>query len=371
MAFLVIFFVKLTQNVFYNLILIWYNHNMLLKNAENRQKQKLSKFIIQIIMVSVAALLGGISFKNFFESAQIIPTGFSGLALIISKAFASGGIKLPTAVIYLVINLAIFLFALRIFGWKFLLLSALGIGFYTLGMQFGYIEILAGAAKADRLLASIVGAIISGLTIGVAMKFGGTTGGSDIAGVMINRYFPKIKTGYCLLLINVVVLTLSIITAGLQTGLYALVVAVVNSLATNLVLDGSKRVTAHYIICDKDEEIAHALLERYHRGVTKLEGEGMFSKKEKSVLLCLLPNQQSNEMKKIVSSIDKNSFIFSSTVTETLGSGEFMKEHSIFKNKVSNSTSALKNNLSYNRHAHIKKLKLKRKQKIFSIKEEN
>ncbi len=336
---------------------------MLIKILENRQKQKLSKFIIQIIMVSIAALVGGMAFKNFFEKAGIIPTGLSGLSLIIGKAFLSGGINIPTSVIYLTLNVVLFLFAFRMFGWKFIVLTAFGIGFYTLGMQFGAIPAIYNAKNVDVLLFAIVGAIIGGFSIGVAMKFGGSTGGSDIAGVIINRYFPKIKTGYCLLMINAVVLTLSIVTGGLQTGLYALVVAVINSLATNLVLDGSKRVVAHYIICDKDEEIAHALLERYHRGVTKIEGQGMFSHQNKSILLCLLPNQQSSEMKKIVSNIDKDSFIFSSTVTETLGSGDFMKEQTIFDNKIKAAKQLLKNTSQYNRHPHIKKLKLKKRKK--------
>lgn len=342
---------------------------MLLKTVENKQKQNLNKFIVQIVMVSIAAFVGGINFKNFFESAGIIPTGISGLAMIVRDGLASIGLSLPTAVVYLIFNLFIFLFAFRIFGWKFLVLSALGIGFYTLGMQFGAIPVIAYAENIDKLLYAIVGAILGGLSVGVAMKYGGTTGGSDIAGVIINRYFPKIKTGYCLLMINAIVLTLSIITSGLQTGLYALIVAVVNSLTTNLVLDGSKRVVAHYIICDtdKDEEISQALLERYHRGVTKIDGLGMFSKKEKSILLCLLPNEQSAEMKKIVSEIDNESFVFSSSVTETLGSGTFMKEHSIFKNKVKEANSILKNEVQYKIHPRIKHMKLKKKQRKFHI----
>lgn len=339
---------------------------MLLKHAENKQKLDIGKFIFSLVMVSIAAFLGGVSFKNFFESAGIIPTGLSGLALIIRNAIASAGLSLPTSVVYLVLNAILFLFAFRLFGWKFILASLLGTGFYTLGMQFGKISIIANA-QIDVLLYAIVGAIICGFSVGIAMKFGGSTGGSDIAGVIINRYFPKIKTGYCLLIINAFVLVLSIITGGLSTGLYALVVAVINSLTTNLVLDGSKRVVAHYIICDKSEEIANALLERYHRGVTKIDGEGMFSKKGKSILLCLLPNQLSSEMKKIVSDIDENSFIFSSIVTETMGSGDFMKEASIFKNKVVGAQEKIKNLNKYNRHNEIKKLKLKRKQRTYKI----
>ena len=72
--------------MFFDKILkLCYTQKMLLKNAENKQKQKLSKFILQMVMVSLAALIGGANFKNFFEPAGIIPTGISGLALIIRK----------------------------------------------------------------------------------------------------------------------------------------------------------------------------------------------------------------------------------------------------------------------------------------------
>ena len=341
---------------------------MKLKTFENKHKQNTYKFLMQIVMVSLAAGLGGMSFKNFFESADIIPTGFSGLSMIICDALASVGVNLPTAVVYLIINLALFIFAFKMFGWRFLVLSAFGIGFYTLAMQFGGIPAIVNAPEIDRFLYAVVGSVIGGLCVGVAMKNGGTTGGSDIAAIIINRYFPKIKTGYCVLMINVVVLTLSIITGGLQTGLYALVVAVVNAMATNLVLDGSKRVVSYYIICDKDEEIANAILEKYHRGVTKLDAKGMFSKKDKSLLLCVIPHSQTADFKSIVNKIDENAFMFSSQANETLGDGNFLKEYSIFKNKIRKSKSNLKNNIKYLRHENIKKLKLKKKQKTFKQK---
>lgn len=344
---------------------------MKLKKIENKQKQKLHKFLIQVFMVAVAAFLGGFAFKNFFEASGIIPTGLSGLSMIIRNGFLSAGVNIPTAVIYLIINVFLFLFAFKIFGWRFLVLSAVGIGFYTLAMQFTAIPALVEIAENDNnlLLCAVVGAMMGGLCVGVAMKFGGTTGGSDIAGVIINRYFPKIKTGYCLLMINVIVLILAVATTGMiELGLYALVVAVVNSLATNLVLDGSKRVVAYYIICDKDEEIGNAILEKYNRGVTRLEARGMFSKKEKSMLLCVVPHAQTGEFKSIVNKIDENAFVFSAPVSETIGDGNFLKESSVFKNKVRKSARSLKNNKKYLRHQHIKHLKLKRKEKRFKIK---
>ena len=347
---------------------------MKLKTLENKQKKDIKKLIMQILLVSVVAMVAGASFKNFFASSDfagtgsIIPTGFSGLAEIIRRGILLLGADVPTAAIYLAINIILFAFAFKIMGWKFLLLSGIGMGFYTVGMQFIEIPALVEAIAHDKLLACVVGASISGLCVGVAIKFGGSTGGSDIAGIIINRYFPKIKTGYCLLMINAVVLTLSIIVGGIQTGLYALVVAVVNAVATNIVLDGSKRVMAFYIICDKDEQIAEAILQKYHRGVTRLEAVGMFSKKGKAMLLCLVPNDNAREMKKLVNDIDENAFVFSAPVTETVGDGNFMKEMSVFKNKVRKATKSIKSKKKFLRHQNIKQLKLQRKQKTYGLK---
>ena len=332
----------------------------------NKKQKNIIKFIVQILAVGFAGAIGGIAFKTFFEAVGIIPTGLSGLALIISNGFLNAGINISTTIVYLVMNIILFGFALKLFGWKFLVLSGVGITSYILGMQFGYIPALIPDIANEKLLYSIVGAIIVGISIGVALRFGGSTGGSDITGVIINRYFPKIKTGYCILIINCFVLILTIITGGVQTALYALVISIISSMATNLVLDSSKRVLAYYIICDKDEEISNAILDKYHRGVTKLKAVGMYSKQNKSMLLCLIPNEQAGEMKKLVAEIDSKAFVFSAPVTETIGEGNFMKEQSAFKNRIKKASIIMKTDEAYNQY--LKPKKSRRKKKIYTFK---
>ena len=331
-------------------------------------KESMSKLALQILCVAFAGLLGGVTFKTFFESAGIIPTGMSGFSLIIHNLFLRGDINIPTSIIYLVINIVIFAFALKVFGWKFLLLSGVGIGFYTLGMQFGAIPGIANLPvdEIDRLLYCIVGGMLFGFSVGLSLRFGGSTGGSDIAGALTNKHFPKIKTGYCLLFINAVVLILGVVTTGeIVIGLYALVTTVLSSMATNLVLDDSKRVVAFYIICDKDEEIAQAILEKFHRGVTRMEAEGMFSKKKKTMLLSLIPKLQAHEIKRLVNEIDENAFVYSSTVTETLGDGDFMKEVSIFKNKVKKANSEIKSTNKFTLNSAVVKDKIFKKRRKY------
>ena len=213
-------------------------------------KKQIIKFIIKILLVAAAGLVGGATFKSFFEAIDVVPTGMSGFAMLISTWLGLAGVNISTSIIYLIINVVLFALSLKFMGWKFLVLSGVGLGSYVLGMEFGLIEILAHGAENDTLLYVLVGSMLSGLCVGLAMRLGGSTGGSDIMGTLCNRAFPKIKTGYCILAINVVVLALSIITtgatrgleSGLQNGLYALVIAVLSSIATNMVLDKSKKI---------------------------------------------------------------------------------------------------------------------------------
>lgn len=327
------------------------------------KKDEKLRFAWQVFMVALGGIIGGFSFKSFFEPASIIPTGLSGLAQIIHNLLLQAGVNVATSIIYLVINIIIFLFALKLFGWRFIVLTLVGLGTYTLAMQFFEIPAITSQAD-DVLLFAIIGGFLYGAGVGVAYRYGGSTGGSDVLAVIINKYFPKIKRGVCILFINIVVIALTVITSGLSTGLYAIIVAVIASWATDFILDKIKKVRAFYIICDDAETISQALLNEYHRGVTRIEGEGMFSKKKKTILLSLIPDVQTEELRAIVEKIEPNAFVFSNIVSETYGDGSFLKEQSIFKNKIRKSPSLLKTEQKFDRKANVRKEKILKKAKL-------
>lgn len=308
-----------------------------MKKTLNINQKQIWKFVIKIVLISIVGFVGGATFTSFFDKLEpsIIPTGLSGFAKLINT-WIGGAIS--TSIIYLILNVIIFAFALKFFGWKFLLLSGFGLGAYVLGMEFGFIPEIINSVKdvgGYHLLLCVVGSIISGFVVGITIRLGGSTGGSDVLGKLLNRAFPKVKTGHCILFINIIVLTLSIITGGLQTGLYALVNAIIGSLVTNMVLDSSKKIIAYYIICDKPKEIADAILTHYDRGVTRIDGTGMFTGNDKAILLCLVPYDQSYKMREFVLAIDENAFVFSSPVTQTIGENNLMNVPASEKKKKS------------------------------------
>ena len=289
-----------------------------------RTKKQVVKFIFSALIVAIAGACAGIAFKNFFEPLNLVPTGMSGLSLLISTWM--GG-ALPTSIIYLFFNVILITFAFKIFGWKFIALTGVGLGCYTAGMQFGRIPALTEALieSKDYLLCTIVGAVFIGLCLGVALRFGGSTGGSDILGNIINRHFPKIKVGTCTLAFNALVITLNLFTNPIHMSFYSLIEAVLCAMAMDMVLDKSKKIVAFHIICDKPKEIAEEIFKNYHRGVTEIESKGMYTGNKKSTLICLVPYDQSYKLKEFILTIDESAFVFSTPVTETIGEGLLWK----------------------------------------------
>lgn len=312
--------------------------------GQYRRNQKF-RFVVETLGVIIGSIVAGLAFPTFFLPANIIPSGLSGIALLIAEGLGSADY---TSIVYLIINLVLFLIALKLFGWKFIFFTLIGIGFYTLALEYFAIPGISGGASPDPLLYSLIGGGIAGVGQGLAFRMGGSTGGSDIAAKIINKFFPRIKTGVAVLIINFIVITTTVIIKGWQTGLYAIVVSVISTITCDMVLDGAKTVRAFYIICDKDDEIAHGILQRFNRGVTVIPAQGKFSGKDKKMLLCLVATHQAKEMKEIIKDIDKNAFVFSTSVNETLGDGYFMKESSLRKNKIVNATAFSKADVKYN-----------------------
>ncbi len=348
-------FLNFWQNILkflWNLKFLCYNADMktnefakkLDVRSQYRKNQKF-RFICEILGVALGAIICGMAYPTFCSPANIIPSGLTGLAVIIAEALGIGQFY---SIVYLVINVVLFLIALKLFGWKFIVFTLVGIGAYTLAIEFFAIPGIANVNPEEvmtsyRLLYCLIGGGIAGVGQGIAFRLGGSTGGSDIAAKIINKFFPRIKTGIAVLIINfIVVVTTILYTSSWIAGLYAVIFSVISTITCDMVLDGAKSVRAFYIICDKDDEVAHAILARFHRGVTVMPAQGKFSGKDKKMLLCLIANTQAREMKEIVKNIDRNAFVFSTAVSETLGDGYFMKEASVRKSKIKESQNLLK-----------------------------
>lgn len=323
-------------------------------------KNKYVSFILQCILTAVGTFIMSIAFKCFFVANNITPGGFSGLATIVPDLFSKVGVNLNPSIVYILLNVVLFIVALLSFGYKFTALTIVGAVTYSLFIEYNPIPNFTPNMTGSLTLVAIIGGAISGIGIGLLFRLGASTGGSDIIALSINKKFPKIKTGQCHLIINALVILLSVIVyKNLELALYTIIAIFVSSTMTDKILSGIKTVRAVYIICSKDQEIADKIMEHFHQGVTRIDAEGMYSQQEKKLLLCLVSTHQAPFIKSVVTKIEPNAIVYSTSVNEAVGEKAFLKAKKqgieIHLNLHKDSKLKLKTSTKYNRTQSGKK----------------
>lgn len=281
-----------------------------------------------IVFKKYAYLIAGtflmaIAYKSIYDSAGMVTGGFSGIGVIVKRISGSvwqGGV--PLWVTNVALNVPLFLTAYNIEGKEFIKDTLLGTVLLT-----AYLAILPSVPvpKADYLLASVYGGVICGAGVGLVLKSGSTTGGTDMLAVLLHRVWKQYSLANIIQVLDGAIIVMGILIFGLNVSLYAIIAVYVAALVTDSVLEGAKHARAAVIISEKNDEIARALLEKVQRGVTQFPASGVFSKKERNVLLCIVSKKQIPELKEIVLGIDEKSFLIVGDVREVMGNGFVQK----------------------------------------------
>src|SRR5699024_1885152 len=174
----------------------------------------------------------------------------------------------------------------------------------------------------DLLLSAIFGGVIMGVGLGIVFKFGGTTGGTDLAGSILNKFFPGLSIATFMMLIDlVVVVAAGIVDKKIETALYSIISLYLTAKIIDLILEGLGYMKAFLIITEKPEEISQAVIEDLNRSVTLFKGKGMYTKEKKDMLLCVVNRSQFTKLKEIVTVIDEKAFIMVTEMHEVIGEG--------------------------------------------------
>lgn len=279
-----------------------------------------NKWIIEFLKIFgilIGTFFMGLGFNCFFLASDIAPGGFSGLAAMISNllCYKLNWFYISPTIIYLSFNSILLIFAVRIFGKKYFLNAIIGIVSYSICIEYAKFDF----GLNDIFLGCIFGSVLLGVGTGLVVRMGGSTGGSDMLGMILNRRNKEITVGKIIIMVDIVVLVLSFANFGLINSLYTILAIYLTGKITDIVIDGGKGTKAYYIISDKISEISQALTENFLHGATIIDGTGVFSKKEKDIILCLVNKYEARALKGIVFKIDSKAFLFSTNVIEAFG----------------------------------------------------
>ena len=289
---------------------------------------KASKFL-QVLwdytIMTIGTLIFVMAWTSFLQPNHLASGGLTGLTTILD--YATHG-AIPMDFTYAVLNVLLliggFLFLGKAFGFKTIYVIGLSsILFWLLPNYFPNLEVV--DPKLDTLMVALIGGAMESVGIGIILLRGGSTGGTDIVAMILNKYWP-ISPGKVYLYSDVfIVASLLLIPeeagGGLVNMIYAYVVMLTFSFGVDFVLLGNKSSVQLLVFSPKYREIADHIIYDVQRGVTALKSIGWYSQKESNVLLIILRKNQMNEVINEIHRIDKNAFISVSTAKSVYGEG--------------------------------------------------
>ena len=267
------------------------------------------------VFMLVGCIMYALSTRLFLAPNSIVAGGVSGLSVLINLLNE----KIPIGLISIAINVPILVAGIKFQGWKFIYRCLVTI--VTLGVVTDIFEVLP-ALTPDGVLASLYGGVCQGIAIGLFVRFEFSSGGTELLGRLISRFVKVLKIPVCVGILDaIIVIAGAIVTKNPANMLYALIVVFVSTKVSEIILVGLDKSKLCFIISEKGEEIAKTLLEKSPRGVTMINGEGMYTHSEKNVLLTCVKNAQLTQLKQIVKDVDENAFIIINDSVEVRGKG--------------------------------------------------
>lgn len=279
--------------------------------------KKSTNSIIEFLGLIIGCLFMGVALNMFFKPYTIAPGGLSGLSVVISKFTG-----LSVSIIMLAIGIPLLVFSIKILGKKDAIKTF--IGMMILSIVLKITEPLATISVTDDvLLSAISGAILLGIGLGIVFRVDGSTGGTDLIALMINRAIPSLPVSKCLIMIDgMVVLSAGIVNGNVETGLYSAIALYIIFKVIDAIISGFDYSKAFMIITEDREELKSAILNEVKRGVTVLDAKGGYTNNDKSILLVVVNNKkQEVHLKKLIKRVDSSAFIIVSDVHEVLGEG--------------------------------------------------
>ena len=284
--------------------------NSVLFFVKNNNMEKLKDYLIAIS----GSIISAFGTACFLLPNQLSSGGFSGIATILYYLL---NIPMGTTIIFL--NIPIFIFAYFREGKDFLLRAIISTTIYSKFLNvFENIPIFIY----DKSLASVYGGVIIGVGLSLIFKGKSSTGGTDLVANIIRTYKKEIRIGSILQVLDVVVVLLNIIfLKKIEIGLYSVIAIYISNKMLDLIFEGINFSKMIYIISEHFEEIAGFVNTEINRGVTGIYGKGMYTNKDKMVIMCVAKRRDIIRIKEIAKKIDENSFIIITDAREVYGLG--------------------------------------------------
>ncbi|MBE5787643.1 MAG: YitT family protein [Clostridiales bacterium] len=282
--------------------------------------KKHTQLMLEILGVLAGTLAYAFGISVFVGPAGLITGGITGLGLLVERL---SGFSMSTFV--LIVNTGLFILGFFVLGKRFAATTALSTFLLPVALEMFDRFWPAHLLTQDPMLSAIFGGLSIGVSIGVTMRVGASTGGLDIPALILNKFF-RIPVAPTLYFLDMIILLTQALHASWEQILYGVLLVILYTLTLNRMLTMGKRMIELKIISEKVDDIRKAILSQVDRGGTLLKSRTGYRLQDTEVLLSVISTRELNRTEKLIHQIDPHAFIIIDQVTEVSGRGFTMKK---------------------------------------------
>ncbi len=310
--------------------------------ADSKQG-KIWLWIRAVLYTALSAFLVSLSAYSLITPNNFTIGGVSGIAILVNVA-TNGAV--PQSIILFAVNFPLVVLSFFFVKKRFAILSTLNISLQSFWMfllesipLFDDFQIKF-TGNGEKIFAALAAGLCIGVAVALAFKVGGSTGGADIAGVIIQKRFNANSIAWTIFTINCVIIGCSLFvfqsynedgSINLALTLLPIMMSAfetyIESKTHETMMNGLHSAIEFRIITDKPEEMATVLMQELSRGVSAIPTTGMYTKEPHTMLVCVVSRRQVASLQRIIKKVDPDSFAVISSVSQVLGLGFYAEQH--------------------------------------------
>jgi len=285
-----------------------------------QKKFNWKSLVLDFVMIVAGSVCYAIAIGMFSAPNNIAPGGITGIATLLNYISVEWNFPfvIPIGVATIVMNVPLIIAAWWVLGRGMAVRTMAGI--LISSVLVDVLEPYIVPYTNDKILVCIFGGVVLGLGVGLILRRGGTTGGSEVMARLLERKYPHLSVGNLILVVDAIVITMSAIVYGsLENALYAVVFVFIGSQIIDWVVYGGRQGKMAMILSKKQEEVTAAIMERVDRGVTLLKAQGGYSGADQKMILCALRRDEVFRLRQAVFEIDPDAFFMMLSTDEVRG----------------------------------------------------
>lgn len=270
------------------------------------------KEVTQLVTITIGAIIAAFGLDMFLVPNAILDGGVIGLSIIAAELT-----NISMSIYLILFNLPFLYIGYKRMGLKFTLRTLYGV--IILSGATAYLHHFESVTD-DLFLATIIGAVILGTGVGLVIRAGGALDGTEIIAILVSKK-RTVSVGQIVMVMNLFIFVLAaLLVFSWETAMYSIITYFIAFKMIDVVVEGMEELKSVTIISDVPEEIAEALLKQLGRGMTYIQGQGVFSNEPKKIIYTIVSRIELSTLRSVVDDIDPNALVAIENVADVSGS---------------------------------------------------